>query len=135
MDPILIAKLQLEKRLRDSFPTLQIALEGVAFTAPEAMHLYCNFNIFDPDDSTLGSRYYRENLEFVVYVSAPKNQGTGPALTQAGLIRQAFPRGLALDVDNTRVHLFCTPKISGTITAGSRVVIPVTIPVTVEVLD
>ncbi len=133
---VLKTKVELEKRLAAAFPSTPIAYEGVAFTPPEAAtYIYCQINRQRTIDPVFGSKYRREQLTFQTFVVTPYNIGTGSATTLAEQIRDLFPRGLMLPVDNLRIHVLDTPDVNGSMLYDNRIVVPVMVPVTVEVFN
>ena len=131
---ILKTKIALESRLASNFPSVQIAPESVTFFAPpNASYFRLNLQIGKPDDPVLGSKYRRENLVFQVFCIAETNKGTAAALTLAEQVQGVFQRGTFISVDNLRIHVFTTPQVGSSVVANNRLVVPVFIPVTVEV--
>lgn len=123
-----------ERLLKNSFPTLKIAYEGVSFTPPNnELYLRVTFNIARPDDVVLGANYYRENIVLGIFVVDTANKGTTNALTKAEEIRNVFHKGLTLVEDAIRMHIFTTPQIAGTSATSDKVVIPIRISITAEV--
>jgi hypothetical protein len=132
---ILIAKNTLESRLAANFPTTPIAYEGVSFSPPSGNYLRCQIKILEPDDRVRGAAYYRENLVFQVFVVTTVNQGSASAITLAQQIRSVFPKGWATNITNGRIHVLNTPQIGSVMTPDNRLVVPVFIPVTMEVFS
>lgn len=130
---ILKTKIALESRLFSNFPSIPIAPEGVSFTAPSGSYLRVILQVNRPDDPVLGSMYHRENLTFQVFCVTESNKGTAAALTLAEQVSDVFRRGTFISVDNLRIHVFNTPQVSSVVVADNRLVVPVLIPVTVEV--
>lgn len=134
--PILDAKILLEKRLRTAFPSTAIAVENVSFVPPEnTLYLHCQLRIDEPSDPVFGAKYRRENLSFQVFVVGPYNKGSVESLTIAHQIRDLYQRGTSITFDNLIIQMFESPQISGSTIVNNRVVIPVLIPVTVEVYN
>jgi hypothetical protein len=98
------------------------------------MYQRVQFNIGRPVDPVLGTGYFREDVELQIFVNAPVNQGTGEALDRAELLRKHFAKGLALPEQGDMLHVLTTPQIAGCAVIGNRVIVPVIIAVTVEVL-
>ena len=130
---ILLAKTTLESRLAANFPTTTIGYEGVAFNPPAGNYLRCQLKILQPDDRVRGSAYYRENLVFQVFVNTNINMGAASAITLAQNVRSVFPKGWSANITNGRVHVLNTPQIGSVMTPDNRLVVPVFIPVTMEV--
>lgn len=134
--PILTAKIELEKRLKNQFPSTPIAFEAVSFTPPsDQLYLAVQMKIDRPDDPVLGSRYRRENLSFQVFVCGLTNVGMQETLTFARNISELYKRGTTIVSSNYRIQVFNTPQIAGSVVADNRVIVPVLIPVTVEVYN
>jgi hypothetical protein len=126
----------LEKRLATAFPTTAISYENVKFDPPDnANWLAVQTTIGKPDDPVFGAKYRRENLTFQVFVFGLLNKGTGAALDLAQDIRDLYERGTYIGVGNLRIQCFQSPQISGSMIVNNRVVVPVLIPVTVEVYN
>lgn len=133
---VLKTKTELEKRLAQNFPGVQIAYEGISFTPPEdQIYFRTIINREKTVDPVFGSLYRREMATFIVFVVAPFNRGTASAITYAEQIRSLFPRGLTIAVDNLRIQFFNTAEIAGTTGIDNRVVVPVMVPLTVEVFN
>jgi len=134
MSLLTIRKL-LEGRLNTLSPSLPIAFENVSFKAPTTKYLRANINIRKPDDSVLGSSYYREIITFNVYVVDQINIGTGGAFTTAEAIRDLFAKGTALQESNVTIKIIQTPQIQGSTIASERLVVPVLISAIAEVIS
>ena len=134
MEPILVIKKLLENRLLTLSPALPTAFEGVYFTPPTTKYLRAVVNMRQPDDSVLGSSYYREIISFNVYVVDQINIGTGGAISTAGAIRDLFQKGTAIVEDNVTIKIIETPQIQGTSVASERLVVPVLISAIAEVV-
>lgn len=134
MSAIITAKKLVETRLKTISPTLPIAYENVAFTPPAdgSKYLRCNLTIAKPDDRCKGGTYYRENCTFNVYVLDKLNIGTTGALTTAEAVKNLFSKGSSLEEGNVRVNILTTPHIAGAVVASDRLVIPISISLTVE---
>lgn len=130
---ILKTKIALESRLIANFPSTPIAPEAVGFTPPPGNYFRVNLQIRRPTDPVLGSKYRRENLTFQVFVVVQANAGTADALALAEQVAQVFQRGTFISVDNLRIHVFNSPQINSAVLSDKRLVVPVLIPVTVEV--
>lgn len=124
-----------EKRLATAFPSIPISYENEEFNPPSTTYMMVQSIPQEPVDPVFGSKYRRERLSFQVFIVGEINKGTGEVLTIAGQVRDLFERGVTIDVDNLRIQHFSSPKISGAMTMNNRVVVPVIIPVTVEVYD
>lgn len=112
---------------------LPTAYEGVEFIPPASMYQRVQYQIFTPEDSTLPAGYHRERMQMQVFVVDVLGQGTTAALTRAGLIRDLFKRGTTIVESGTRILILNTPQVGATIIADGRLIVPVIIPLTVEV--
>ena len=132
--PIRIAKKLVENRLKTLSPSLPIAFESVSFSAPAdgSTYLRCTLQIRQPDDTCIGGNYYREDITFNVYVLDKLNIGTGNALTMAENIRTLFKKTTTLQEGTTRVQILTTPRIAGAVVTNDRLIIPISIELTVE---
>lgn len=135
MSAIVNTKRAIERRLQASFPSLKIAFEGVNFKPPaNELYLICNFKVNKPTDPTLGREYYRESITANIFVCDVLNKGTSNAFAKAEEIRGYFDKGLTLTESSTVIHILSTPQISGSTVTNDRVVVPLMITCTVEVL-
>lgn len=126
--PIIDTKKAVERHLSTMTPSIAIAYEGVNFNPPaNDMYLATQFVINQPDDPTVGDKYYRERITFQVFVCDVLNKGTANALAKAEAIRERFDKGLTLVENSLRIHVTRTPQIAGTIITNSRLVVPVNI--------
>ena len=122
-----------EQRLLEITPSIPTAFEGVHFEPPSGMYQRCQFIISPPDDPVLGTGYYRERVEFQVFVSSPAGLGVGDALARAELIRDKFKKGTYFTSGVIKIHVLSTPQVAGTVPLGDRVVVPVMISLVGEV--
>lgn len=134
MSILTTTKKLIENRLKTLSPLPAIAWENVSFTAPAdgSLYLRCTMQVRNPDDTCIGSEYYRENIIFNVYVLDKLNIGTGNALTVAENIRTLFKKKTTLEEGTTRVQVLSTPRIAGSVVTNDRLVIPLNIELTVE---
>ena len=130
---ILDAKVFAETKLLAVIPALPIAFEGVSFEPPSGMYLRTQIVISPPTDPVLNTGYYRENIEFQVFVTAPLDSGTGAVITTASTIRDAFKKGTSAYQNDTHCLILSTPQIGGVVVIGDRIICPVLIPLTAEV--
>ena len=72
----------------------------------------------------------REKLYSLVEGSEPTKQELETILQKARLLK-----GLTLEEDGVRMIILRTPQIAGATVAGDRVIVPVLIPLTVEIYD
>lgn len=124
-----------EVRLASLTPALPTSYEGKNFIPPDSgMYQICQIVIQSPDDPVFGTGYYRERVQFQVFVSAPSGAGTGDALTRAELIRNHFAKGLSLTEGTTVIHVLSTPYLGSARVVNNRILVPVLINLTCEVL-
>lgn len=128
------AKTAVRKHLNNLVPKLPTALEGISFKPPaKGMYQRLQFVISRPTDPVLGTGYYRENIEIQIFVVDKLDVGTADAETRAELIRDWFHKGLTLIEGNFRMHVLRTPHVSSASIAADKIIVPVLIPLTVEV--
>jgi hypothetical protein len=125
----------LDSRLIANFPSTPIAPEGVGFNPPAGNYFRVNLKVNKPDDPVLGSRYRRENMIYQVFVTVVSNAGKTAALTIAEQVATVFRRATFIAVDNLRIHVLNSPQVGSVIFSDKRLVVPVLIPVTVEVQE
>ena len=133
-DPIKLIRQALETTLINLQPSVPTAIEGVDFDPPAGLYQRCQLLIRQPDDVVLGTQYYRENVDFQVFVVAPAGLGLGEGLDQAVRVRNAFPKGWYMQQGEVSLRGLRTPQIGSTMPADGKVVIPVTIRLTCEVM-
>lgn len=132
--PVISAKRAVERHLSTMTPSIKIAYEGVRFDPPAGeMYLATQLIVNQPDDPTLGDKYYRERITFQVFVCDLLNKGTADTLAKAEAIRTRFDKGLTLIEDSIRIHITRTPQISGVVVTNDRLVVPVMIDAWAEV--
>ena len=122
-----------ERLLLTITPAIPTAFEGVDFDPPPGMYQRCQFRIDDPTDPTFPAGYHRENIEFQVFISGLKGEGTADVLTRADLIRQTFYKSLTMTEGSTRIYILRTPKIGSAIPIQDRLIVPVLISLSAEV--
>ncbi len=128
------AKKAVRTHLNNLTPKYPTALEGISFDAPAAgMYQRLQFVVSRPEDPVFGTGYYRENIEIQIFVVDQLDGGTTAAETRAELIRDWFHKGLTLIEGNFRMHVLRTPHVSSAATAADRIIVPVLIPLTVDV--
>ena len=128
------AKTAVRKHLNSLVPKLPTALEGISFTPPKTgMYQRLQFVIARPTDPVLGAGYYRENIEVQIFVVDKLDVGTTNAETRAELIRDWFHKGLTLTEGTFRMHVLKTPHVSSAAVAADKIIVPVLIPLVVEV--
>ena len=130
---IITAQTAVRRRLAALTPSLPTALEGISFVPPTGMYQRLQFVINPPTDPTFGTYFHRENIQVQIFVADKLDVGTTGAIARAQLIRDWFCKGLTLEEDGVRMHVLRTPQIAGAAVAGDRVIVPVLIPLTVEV--
>ena len=121
------------RHLKTASPNLPTAQENIPFTAPDTMYQRLQFVVSPPTDPTFGTYFHRENVEAQVFVVDALGVGTTNAITRAELIRDLFRKGITLEENGVRMHVLRTPQIAGAVVAADRVIVPVLIPLTVEV--
>ena len=129
------SKTALRRLLIESFPNIDIAIEGVPFDSNHEMYLAIQFVIRPPTDPTYGPYYYREEFSFQIFVSDKLGVGSADAEEQAEKIREVFYKGLSLTEDSYRLHVLRTAHISGTVVTSDRLIVPLSIPVSIEVYE
>ena len=128
------AKTAVRKHLANLTPKLPTALEGISFTPPlSGMYQRLQFLISRPTDPVFGTGYYRENIEVQIFVVDKLDTGTSNAETRAELIRDWFHKGLTLTEGTFRMHVLKTPHVSSAAVAADKIIVPVLIPLVVEV--
>ena len=128
------AKTAVRKHLANLSPKLPTALEGISFTPPATgMYQRLQFLISRPTDPVFGRGYYRENIEVQIFVVDKLDVGTTEAESRAELIRDWFHKGLTLVEGNFRMHVLRTPHVSSAAISADRIIVPVLIPLVVEV--
>lgn len=132
---IIEAEKAVRKHLKTASPDLPTAQENIPFTAPDTMYQRLQFVVSPPDDPVFGTGYHRENVQAQVFIVDKLGVGTSSAITRAQLIRDLFHKGLTLEENGVRMHILRTPQISGAVVAADRLIVPVLIPITVEVLN
>lgn len=134
MSILLTVKKIVENRLASITPALSIAWEGVNFEPPSdgSKYLKCSFGIKEPDDTCVGGGYYRENIIFYVYVMDKLGIGTGSAYQTAEDIRNLFKLKTTFTEDYVLIRILKTPHIAGSLKTADRLVVPVSVALTVE---
>ena len=130
---IVETKEAIRKHLLNLLPVLPTALEAISFDAPSGMYQRLQFVIQRPTDPVLGRGYYRENIEVQIFVVDQLDVGTTAAELRAEELRDWFHKGLTLTEGNFRMHVLRTPHVSSAAVSADRIVVPVLIPLTVEV--
>lgn len=131
--PILSTKKALERRLMTLTPVIPTAFEGVSFEPPSTIYQRCQFRIDSVDDPVLGTGYYRERIQFQVFVIDEPNKGTAGAISRAELIRDLFKKGTTLLEGAYRIHVLTTPHVGSASPIGTRSIVPVMINVVTEI--
>lgn len=109
------------------------AYEGVSFNPPDGNYLRTQFRIDDPDDPTLGTGYYRERVQFQIFVVTNAGNGSGEAIRYAEDIRDRFKKGTFLLESGVRIHVLTTPRVGSSGIASERIFVPVLIDLVGEV--
>lgn len=127
------SKRALRRLLVQSFPDVDIAIENIPYDPSSEIYMAVQFVVHPPIDPTYGPYYYRESISFQVFVTDKLGIGTTRAEELAEQVRQKFYKGLTLVESGYRLQILRTPHISGSTVTSDRLVIPVMIPVQVEV--
>ena len=114
-------------------PVLPTAFEGLSFDPPTTMYQRCQFLIQSPDDPVLGTGYYRERIQFQVFIVGEANKGTAEAIQRAEIVRERFKKGTTLLEGGFRIHILSTPKVGSVSPVGTRTITPVLIDVVTEI--
>ena len=131
---IVEAKKAIRRHLSTLVPSLPTALEGISFVPPASgLYQRLQFLVKTPTDPTLGTHYYRENVEVQIFVVDKLDKGTTAAETRAETLRDHFRKGITLTEGSFRMHVLRTPHVSSAAVSADRIIVPVLIPVTVEV--
>ena len=125
----------IRRRLKELTPTLETAFEGISFKAPAGMYQRLQFVVAPPINPTFGPGYYREDMEAQIFVVDNLDVGTTAAKARAEVLRKWFYKGLTLVEDGIRIHILRTPHVSTAAVAADRIIVPVLIPLTVEVYE
>ena len=133
MSAILNIKKAAERRLATAFPATQIAYENVKFDPPASMYFRTQFLVSPPDDPVIGDAYYRERLQFQIFVVDKVNAGTANAYSVAEQIRAVFSKATTMQEQGTNIYVLRTPQVSGSIVASDRMVVPVIVTLVGEV--
>lgn len=78
-----------------------------------------------PENPTLGDKYYREVGEFQIFLCYPAREGTGEALQKAQYIKDAFFRGSTLVEGDTEIIVKNTPFVDKGMVIEDRYVVPI----------
>lgn len=132
---IIEAEKAVRRHLQTLSPKLPTAYEGISFVAPAGMYQRLQFVINTPTDPTFGRGYHRENIQVQIFVADELDVGTNAAITRAQALRDLFHKGLTLNEGVFRMHVLRTPQIAGASVGSDRVIVPVLIPLTVEIYD
>lgn len=132
---IVEAKRAIRKRLAALTPKYPTAFEGISFTPPAGLYQRLQFVVSPPTDPVFGKGYYRENMEVQIFVADILDKGTEAAELRAEEIRNWFHKGLTLIEGDYKLHILRTPQVAGAAVAADRVIVPVLIPVVVEVYE
>jgi hypothetical protein len=136
MEPIINVKRGCEKRISSVETVLPIAYEGINFIPPTSgMYLKTQFVSLGAEDPVIGKGYYREHIQFQVFITDNSGKGTTQALIKAGQIRDSFSKGTTIVEGGMSMHILTTPQIAGTIIIDGKVIIPVLIDITAEIYE
>jgi hypothetical protein len=118
----------LEAQLATITPALSTAYENVSFSPVTGTAYQACYTLrATPDNPTMGDGFYRELGIFQVSLFYPAQNGSGAAETRAGLIREAFKRGISMISGSTTVRVARTPEIGAGRIDGDRWHVPVKI--------
>lgn len=129
------AQTAVRRRLAALTPSLPTAFEGIPFVPPTGMYQRLQFVINPPTDPTFGTYFHRENIQVQIFVADKLDVGTAGAIARAELLRDWFYKGLTLTESGVRMHVLRTPQIAGAAVTNDRIIVPVLIPLTVEVYE
>lgn len=134
MSPIVSTKKAVELRLATlGIPT---AYENVEFNpVSNQLYLIAQFDIKPVTNPVVGDTYYREQIQFQVFVCDALNKGTASAFNTAEQIRILFSKGTFITQDGYRIGVLETPEIKGSAKTSDRLVVPVLIDLSVDVFN
>lgn len=123
----------LEARLNSLSPALPIAWENVVYAPTDVDAPYQRVNILpgESQNNTFGGGGTELVMEvgiFQVRLYYPSGTGRGHAAARADLIRDHFPRGLAMAAGGITVIVQRTPSVAPALEEGDWYVLPVSIP-------
>ena len=134
MSAILNVKRACERALKALLPTTPIAFENVSFNAPtDKLYIRTQFAVRNLDDPVMSSKYYRERINFQVFIVGLPNVGTAAAISVAEQIRNRFDKGTYFNEAGMRLMVLSTPQVLSSTIVENRLVIPVMIDVVAEV--
>jgi hypothetical protein len=118
----------LEVKLAAMTPTVATVYENTEYT-PVSGTPYQRANLLpaEPDNSTMGATYYREQGIFQVTLCYPTKVGPANAQSRADLLKTHFNRGTTMEKDGLTVIVMRTPAILPAYIDGDRYCIPVSI--------
>lgn len=142
MNPIDNTMALVERLLRQvadgdgSTDPIPIAYESEDFVPDDVDTYYRIQYVFDtPEDPVFPAGYHRERISFQVFVCGTAGQGNKRAYQNAINIREQFKKGSHFNENGTPIHILTTPMIGGTVIINDRVIVPVVIPLVVEVYN
>lgn len=124
MSSLPAVRVALEQRLATVTPALATAFENVPFVPTASAYQQAFVLPATPGNLEIGPGYTEQGI-FQVTLFFPKDVGAGPAVTQAELIRAAFPYGSSLVNAGITVNIVGTPEISPARPDGDRFMVPV----------
>lgn len=124
-----------EKRLASISPSLPTAYEAVKFTPPDTMYQVVNLLPRKPVDPVYNTGYHREDVQLQVFVIDKVGDGVLNAVQRAELIRDTFAKGTLIVEGSTNIFVLSTPAIAGNTIASDRLVVPILIDLTAEVVS
>lgn len=127
-NPEIAVRSALEAALIEIDPSTPLARVNVDFDMPAANVLFyiVEFDI-EADNPTMGDDFYRLDGMMTVTIAAPENEGDGPALERAELIRRKFKRGLPFTADSVTTQSQRTPSFGRGWRREGRYMLPVEI--------
>lgn len=117
----------LETHLATVTPNIATAYENTAFVPTPGVPYQQAFLLpATPGNIEIGPGYSEQGI-FQTNLFFPKDVGAGVAITQAELIRAAFPFGSSLVNAGITVNIVGTPEIAPARSDGDRYMVPVKI--------
>lgn len=117
----------LETQLATVTPNLATAYENVAYVPTAGIPYQQAFLLpATPGNIEIGPGYTEQGI-FQISLYFPKDAGAGPAITQAELIRAAFPYGASIVNAGITVNIVGTPEVAPARPDGDRFMVPVKI--------
>jgi hypothetical protein len=124
-----------EKLLASITPAIPTAYEGVKFEPPVGLYQRVVFTPRQPIDPVFTAGYHREEVQLQIFVIDVIGEGTEAVTARAELIRDRFKKGTYLVEGSIKVYVLTTPFIAGCSVASDRLVMPILINLTAEVVS